>query len=624
MDRMNNRGRPPHGNTAPNGYSRSAGYGGQYADPRMDPRRDPQRSGSYGGQYRDPRMDPRRDPQRSGNHGGQYRDPRMDPRREPQRGGNYGGQRRDPRIDPRRDPQRGRSYGGQYRDPRMDPRREARNNANFGGQQNSRHARAENYVNSRREAEYRAERQRRMEYERQMAEARRIRLQMEEEFRRKEKIRRKRERKRARKLFFGRAVICLVIFAILAVLTAAVYTIHFAASPDGVPDKVKYAFGDKGAVVRTADTGSVFKNGYTYVCFNDVADFLGMAVTGDMESMRFVLYEESSDVGSEGDGSEDSVTFMMDSRTVVINTQKMTLPSESFLFGEEVWVSTDFIEDFVDGLTVTADGKTISVTRIKDEALSTDEETVYLEVSLKLKESSPIPGSGEGESDKEESITFTPMPEITFTTDLSAYETYMDPEETAEYLMLVNGGNPLDGGHIPADLTDIAATRKDGRETEQMREYAAKALEALYAEMYAAGYTDVSVMSGYRSFATQDYLHNDYILQEMAADPTLSWEQASQIVLTYSVPAGTSEHQTGLCVDMHNLASADVSFASQGAYTWLCENAWKFGYILRFPEGKTGHTGVSFEPWHWRYVGRSAAWEITSAGLCLEEYLSGK
>ena len=613
MNRMNNR--PPRGNTVPNGYSRSAVNGGQnrpyQIDPRMDPRRDP-RAGGNGGQSRPPRMDPRMDPRwdpRAGGNGGQSRppriDPRMDPRWDPRAGGN-GGQNRPPRID-----------------PRMDPRNSYRGNADLGGQA-SRHARAENYVNSRREAEYRAERQRRIEYERQMAEARRIRLQMEEEFRRKEKIRRKKERKRARKLFFGRAIICLVIFAILAVFTAAAYTIHFAVSPDGVPNKVKYAFGDKGSIVRTADTDSVFKNGFTYVCFNDVADFLGMAVTGNTESMRFVLYEESADVGSEGDGSEDSVVFMMDSRTVEINTQKMTLPSESFLFGEEVWVSTDFIEEFVYGLSVKVDDKVISVTRIKDEELSTEDETVYLQVSLKLKAPSPIPGSGEGEEDKKETLTFSPMPEIIFVTDLSAYEEYMDPEESVEYLLLVNTSNPLDGSHIPADLVGVDATRKDGRETEQLREYAARALEALYAEMYAAGYTDVSVMSGYRSYAVQDYLHNDYILQEMAADPTLSWEQARQIVLGYSAAAGTSEHQTGLCVDMHNLASSDVSFASQPAYTWLCENAWKFGYILRFPEGKTAETGISFEPWHWRYVGRSAAWEITSSGLCLEEYLNGK
>ena len=106
----------------------------------------------------------------------------------------------------------------------------------------------------------------------------------------------------------------------------------------------------------------------------------------------------------------------------------------------------------------------------------------------------------------------------------------------------------------------------------------------------------------------------------MAADPALTWEEAEAIVLSYSSLPGTSEHQTGLCVDMHNLESADVTFADTEAYRWLSENAWKFGYILRYPEDKTGVTGITFEPWHWRYVGRTAAHAIWEGGLCLEEY----
>lgn len=72
---------------------------------------------------------------------------------------------------------------------------------------------------------------------------------------------------------------------------------------------------------------------------------------------------------------------------------------------------------------------------------------------------------------------------------------------------------------------------------------------------------------------------------------------------------------------MHNLPGADVSFANQEVYKWLRENAWKFGFILRFPEDKTEITGYSFEPWHYRFVGRYHAQKIHKGGLCLEEYL---
>ena len=91
---------------------------------------------------------------------------------------------------------------------------------------------------------------------------------------------------------------------------------------------------------------------------------------------------------------------------------------------------------------------------------------------------------------------------------------------------------------------------------------------------------------------------------------------------TYSARPGESEHQTGLSCDLHNLSQASTEFKDQPVYGWLSENAWKFGFILRFPEDKTEITGYSFEPWHYRFVGRRVAWQIKNAGQCLEEYLA--
>ena len=101
----------------------------------------------------------------------------------------------------------------------------------------------------------------------------------------------------------------------------------------------------------------------------------------------------------------------------------------------------------------------------------------------------------------------------------------------------------------------------------------------------------------------------------------LTEEAAREEVLTYSAAPGTSEHQTGLCCDMHNLGAADVAFANEDAYKWLKENCWKFGFILRFPEGKDDITGYQFEPWHYRFVGRYTAEKIHNSNMCLEEYL---
>ena len=81
---------------------------------------------------------------------------------------------------------------------------------------------------------------------------------------------------------------------------------------------------------------------------------------------------------------------------------------------------------------------------------------------------------------------------------------------------------------------------------------------------------------------------------------------------------GTSEHELGLAVDI----IADKSRSdNEEVYSWLAENAYKYGFIQRYPKNKTAVTGFEYEPWHYRYVGSVAAEEIYEKGLCLEEYL---
>ena len=81
---------------------------------------------------------------------------------------------------------------------------------------------------------------------------------------------------------------------------------------------------------------------------------------------------------------------------------------------------------------------------------------------------------------------------------------------------------------------------------------------------------------------------------------------------------GTSEHQTGLAVDIN---ADGINSAGYEVYDWLLSHAHEYGFIKRYPEDKVALTGISNEPWHYRYVGKSAAAEIHKKGLCLEEYL---
>ena len=96
------------------------------------------------------------------------------------------------------------------------------------------------------------------------------------------------------------------------------------------------------------------------------------------------------------------------------------------------------------------------------------------------------------------------------------------------------------------------------------------------------------------------------------------------MVATYSNPPGTSEHQSGLCVDMHNQIDTNNTFDGTPAAIWLEENCYRFGFVLRYPADKQDVTGIKYESWHFRYVGRTAATEMHELDMCLEEYLEYK
>ena len=208
------------------------------------------------------------------------------------------------------------------------------------------------------------------------------------------------------------------------------------------------------------------------------------------------------------------------------------------------------------------------------------------------------------------------MPEPQFTADLAEYERYMTANDE-RYLILINKSNTIDESYTPETLVKVKDTHKDI----ELSKTAEMALEAMFKEMRARGYKNVFVTSAYRSYSYQSSLFNNYISEEMARG--LSYEKAKEKVLTYSAYPGTSEHHTGLCVDLmtNSMTELDESFADDPVYDWLLENAWKFGFILRFPKDKTDITGYSFEPWHYRFVGREHAYKIYSQGLCLEEYV---
>jgi D-alanyl-D-alanine carboxypeptidase len=117
--------------------------------------------------------------------------------------------------------------------------------------------------------------------------------------------------------------------------------------------------------------------------------------------------------------------------------------------------------------------------------------------------------------------------------------------------------------------------------------------------------------SAYRSAATQDQLFNRYVA-------TAGYQEADK----YSAHPGHSEHQTGLAVDISTTSQQcylSECFIGTADGQWLAENAYKYGFTLRYPKGKELTTGYNFEPWHYRYVGIGLATALYQSGLTLDE-----
>jgi len=124
------------------------------------------------------------------------------------------------------------------------------------------------------------------------------------------------------------------------------------------------------------------------------------------------------------------------------------------------------------------------------------------------------------------------------------------------------------------------------------------------------------VREGYRTQEEQQQLLDEKI--EAYENEGKSKSEAKKLAEQWVAIPGTSEHQLGIAVDIN----ADTTkSSSDDVYSWLAENAHKYGFIKRYPSDKTDITGVINEPWHYRYVGTEAALEIYSQGMCLEEYI---
>ncbi|QKS46431.1 M15 family metallopeptidase [Paenibacillus cellulosilyticus] len=180
--------------------------------------------------------------------------------------------------------------------------------------------------------------------------------------------------------------------------------------------------------------------------------------------------------------------------------------------------------------------------------------------------------------------------------------------------VIVNKFIYLPSTYTPNDLVypDVQFLSNEQTEKRKMRKEAAEALERLFAGARKDG-VYLSGVSAYRSYSTQQWLFQHYVNRD-------GYEAATK----YSAIPGTSEHQTGLAIDVSGedgKCAASSCFADTKEAKWLSKHSAEYGFIVRYPKGKENITGYKYEPWHIRYVGPVAmATEIRDRGITLEEF----
>ncbi len=191
-------------------------------------------------------------------------------------------------------------------------------------------------------------------------------------------------------------------------------------------------------------------------------------------------------------------------------------------------------------------------------------------------------------------------------------ESESEESEPFPLLTLVNKWHALDDGYAPTLISIGGGHKLDARAVTDFNQ--------MMADCRAAGLKP-KVRSSYRTQKKQVSLYENKVsrLLKKGLKPIDARMEAATVV---AYP-GTSEHQLGLALDIvdADYQALDTDQEHTPVQKWLMKNSWRYGFILRYPSGKSGITGIIYEPWHYRYVGRTAAAEMHQTGLCLEEYI---
>lgn len=190
--------------------------------------------------------------------------------------------------------------------------------------------------------------------------------------------------------------------------------------------------------------------------------------------------------------------------------------------------------------------------------------------------------------------------------NMEFYSIAIEDVDDTGYLVLVNQEYPLMVDFNDSEFVQVLAsvpTAPIGIQDMYLHSSALMAVEEMFNSAREAGIGALSVTSGFREYDEQQELYDDGVNSE------------------YVLPPGHSEHNTGLAVDITAVGVSGSNLGNSQQGRWLSDNSYRFGLILRYPEGAEVITGINYEPWHFRYVGSIHADYMKQNNLVLEEYI---
>ncbi len=409
------------------------------------------------------------------------------------------------------------------------------------------------------------------------------------------------------------AIVAITIALLLAIIATVVAVLII--RQQGKPSSANYEVtvgDDKPYTLSYKEANSY---GQFYFDLRSIAKYCDIIVSGSNGRMKFTCPD-----GTYVRFVNDSATATVNGDAVKVGGKVKIIPSTEKEEGKCL-VPFKFIEKL---FSYKADGNSVGMVA----KVSSKNKVTIHRISYSNGTQPPISFSSECfdyADDMQLSLSSYPNPDI---------DTRTAAALCVSRLELVNKSHPLNKDDISTkglvSLKSLNCPIVNGLEDYDSKDFfdptAALALIAMINEANKTleGGDQILVSSAYRSFSYQEGLHEEYI-DDYMEEFDVSEEEAREQTLLTSAPAGTSEHHTGLSVDLvekrGELRELDESFEETEAFAWLSQNAHKYGFILRYPKDKTDITKYSYEPWHFRFVGVYAATIIYEDGITLEEYL---